>query len=174
MISAAQLLAIMPSAGAHASLYAAPLGTAADEQDINTPRRLAAFLAQVAQESGELRYVRELSSGQQYEGRKDLGNTEPGDGRRFLGRGLLQATGRAMYAELERALNLPLLANPGLLEQPVPAARSAAYIFAHSKQCNPLADRDEFGSICHRINGGYLGLDARITYWLRARRVLGV
>lgn len=174
MITPSQFLVVMPNAGTRVGLYAGPLNDAMQEFDITAPRRIAAFVAQIAHESGELRYVRELSNGHQYEGRRDLGNTEPGDGARFLGRGLLQATGRAMYGELERALNLPLISNPELLEEPVPAARSAAYIWSHLKGCNVLADRDEFGGITHRINGGYLGLDSRLGYWLKARRIFGI
>jgi putative chitinase len=67
------------------------------ESGISTPLRMAHFLAQLAHESGELRYAEEIASGDAYEGRADLGNSEPGDGRRFKGRGLIQLTGRFNY-----------------------------------------------------------------------------
>ena len=54
---------------------------------INTPLRICAFLAQVGHESGQLRYAEEIASGAAYEGRKDLGNVHPGDGRKYKGRG---------------------------------------------------------------------------------------
>jgi hydroxyethylthiazole kinase len=65
---------------------------------IISPLRLAHFLAQIYRETGILQWNQELSSGAEYEGRKNLGNTEPGDGIRFKGRGLMQTTGRSNYA----------------------------------------------------------------------------
>jgi putative chitinase len=78
-------------------LYAGPLAAKMAAAAITTPLRQAHFLAQLGHESGELRYTEELASGDAYEGRRDLGNTVPGDGRRFKGRGLIQLTGRANY-----------------------------------------------------------------------------
>lgn len=173
-----QVLRIMPDAGARAVTFLQPLLAACDEFEINTPRRRAAFVAQIAHESGQLHYVREIADGSAYEPPSqkatDLGNTQPGDGRRFPGRGLLQATGRAMYERLSKALNVDLVAVPELLEEAPLAARSAGYIWTIDKHCNALADADEFGAITHRINGGYMGLDPRISFWLRARKVEGL
>ena len=92
-----QLRRIMPLAGKRAPLYAVPLSDAMAEYGIDTPARQAGFLAQIAHESGSLVYVEEIASGAAYEGRADLGNTEPGDGERYKGRGILQITGRANY-----------------------------------------------------------------------------
>lgn len=172
-VSPDQLRALMPYAIGKIAIFADPLNQAMVEFAVNTPKRRAHFLAQVAHESGELRYTAELSDGQQYEGRKDLGNVETGDGPRYKGRGLIQVTGRANYDECGRALNLPLIANPTVLETPPPASRSAAW-FWKSHGCNELADLDDFGSVTHRINGGYNGLDQRFHYHIIARRVLGL
>ena len=175
MLTIGQLLLIMPDAGTiRAETFVPPLRAALDEFDINTPRRRAAFLAQVAHESGQLHYVKELASGEAYEPPSpratELGNTQPGDGRRFPGRGLLQATGRGMYERLSKALNVDLVAAPELLEEAPLATRSAGYIWTIDKRLNQLADTDQFAAVTHRINGGYLGLDSRIGFWLRARK----
>lgn len=174
MISAAQLLAIMPDAGTRIETFLQPLVDAMEEFDITTARRRSCFLAQVAHESGELRYMAEIASGVQYEGRADLGNTQPGDGARYKGRGLLQATGRAMYEKLTHVLTIDVIRQPELLEEPYPACRSSAWIWSVEKDCNELADKDLFGSISHKINGGWLGIDSRLAFWLRARKAEGL
>lgn len=151
--------------------YIGPLNNAMEEFEINTPERQAAFLAQVAHESGGFHYVRELASGKAYEGRKDLGNTRPGDGVRYKGRGLIQITGRANYGQCGEALGVDLIENPDLLEEHGPACFSAAW-FWHSRNLNKLADEGDFKAITRRINGGYNGLADRLTYYERARREL--
>jgi len=153
--------------------FVAPLSDAMTEFSIFTQRQQAAFLAQVAHESGETRYTLELATGIAYEGRLDLGNDRPGDGVHYKGRGLLQITGKANYATFGKALNLDLLTHPELLEAPAGACRSAAY-FWHLHGLNELADADLFGSITKRINGGFNGIDSRLHYWLAARAALGV
>lgn len=169
----AELTAMMPFASQRSSIFAEPLTVAMREFGIDTPRRQAAFLAQLCHESGSLKYVKELADGSAYEGRKDLGNTQPGDGPRFRGRGLIQVTGRSNYRACGLALGLDLLASPELLERPENAARSAGW-FWQWRQLNQYADDDRFGSLTRAINGGYMGLDDRIQHWLRIRRVLGL
>lgn len=124
-----------------------------DEFEINTPARIRMFLAQIGHESGQLRYVRELASGEAYEGRKDLGNTKPGDGVRYKGRGLIQITGRANYASASLGLGLPLVEKPELLEEDENACRSAGW-FWYKHNLNTLADMGQFRVISYRINGG--------------------
>ncbi|MDO8039519.1 glycoside hydrolase family 19 protein [Janthinobacterium sp. SUN137] len=141
------------------------------EFGITTPARQASFLSQVGHESGQLRYVRELASGQAYEGRTDLGNTQRGDGVRFRGRGLLQVTGRANYAACGKALGLDLLAQPELLEQAVNACRSAGW-FWQTKGLNALADAGDQVKVTRRINGGTNGLAERQAFFAVAQRVL--
>ncbi len=85
--------------------------------DINTKKRAAAWLGNVAKESGELYYTEEIASGAAYEGRADLGNTVPGDGVRFKGRGYIQITGRHNYTRVAKELKIPCLTRPDLLEQ---------------------------------------------------------
>jgi len=86
--------------------------------EINTPKREAAFIAQLAHESGSFKYVKEIASGSAYEGRKDLGNIEPGDGVRFKGRGLIQLTGRANYKKASEFFNEDFISKPELIETP--------------------------------------------------------
>jgi putative chitinase len=174
VLSATQLLVIMPNAGTRVEAFCQPLADAMAEFEITTSRRVCAFIANVAEESGELRFLEELADGLAYEGRADLGNTQPGDGPRYKGRGLLQATGRAQYTTIGKALGLDLVNNPDLLKSPIEAARSAAWIWSIEKKLNPLADLDAFGTICHRVNGGFNGLDARLKYWLRGRKIEGL
>lgn len=170
-VTLVQLLAIMPLARLRAAGFLAPLNAAMLEFGITTPARQASFLSQVGHESGQLRYVRELASGQAYEGRVDLGNVRAGDGVRFRGRGLLQVTGRANYAACGKALGLDLLAQPELLEQTVNACRSAGW-FWQTKGLNALADAGDQERVTRRINGGVNGLAERLALYREARKVL--
>lgn len=169
----AELTAMMPFASQRALTYAPLLTAAMAEFDISTARRQAAFLAQVAHESGSLRYVKEIADGSAYENRLDLGNTSPGDGPRYKGRGLLQITGKANYRSCGLALGRDLVGSPELLERPEIASRSAGWYW-QSRSLNQYADTDAFGSLTRRINGGYNGIDDRIVHWLRIRSCLGL
>lgn len=164
---------VMPQARALADRFMVPLDTTCDEFDISTPERVAAFVAQIAHESGELHYVRELATGQEYEGRTDLGNTQPGDGIRFKGRGLIQLTGRLNYARAGAALILPLVDHPELLEEPVNASRVSGW-FWKTHGLNELADAYDFVRITRIINGGTNGLAQRQQYYERAKSALGL
>lgn len=150
---------------------------------IDTPERLAAFLAQVGHESGRLVYVRELwgptPAQRRYEGRADLGNNRPGDGKRYMGRGLIQTTGRANYAATREGLRQyaqaapDFEAQPELLELPQWAALSAAWYW-RSRGLNELADAGDFERITRRINGGLNGYPDRLALYAGACRALGV
>ena len=76
-----------------------------DRFDIDTPARIRHFIAQIAHESGGLKWLKELASGKAYEGRRDLGNTLPGDGPRFKGAGVIQLTGRFNYEQFAKSIN---------------------------------------------------------------------
>ena len=172
-----QLDAIMPHADERADRYLGPLNDAAVEYDIDTPARLAMWLAQLAHESAELRLVTEIADGSAYEGRLDLGNTQRGDGRRFRGRGLIQLTGRNNYAACSLALSGSadlLLEHPQLLaDDPLLACRSAGWYW-RSRRLNRYADAGDITGCTRVINGGRNGLPDRIRYYDRARAVLGV
>ena len=101
--------------------------------DIDTDKEIAAFIAQIGHESGQLRYVEEIASGAAYEGRKDLGNTQKGDGKRFKGRGLIQITGRFNYTQLSKDLGEDFVKNPELLSTPKYAVQSACWFWNKNK-----------------------------------------
>ncbi|NBD09631.1 glycoside hydrolase family 19 protein [Corallococcus silvisoli] len=167
-----QLCAVMPRlTPSVAASYLGPLLAAMREAEVTTVARVAAFLAQLAHESGELRYWEELATGDAYEGRKDLGNTQPGDGRRYKGRGPIQLTGRANYRAAGAALGLPLEDKPELAALPAHGFRVAGWYW-QSRHLNALADVADFVGVTRAINGGTNGLDNRVMYFDRAQRVL--
>lgn len=151
------------------------LEDAMHEFSINTADRQAAFLAQIAHESGSFRFLVEIwgptASQARYETRYDLGNVAPGDGFRYRGRGLVQLTGRANYKKAGDALGANLIDQPELLGQPALACRSAAW-FWKTHGCNELADAGEFEKITKRINGGLKGYAERLGFWEKAKAVL--
>ena len=187
-----QLITIMPNARSKAGIFLPALNAAMAEFGINTPARQASFLAQLAHESGQLVYVRELwgptPSQLRYERDAtaawpprartdrnqlpfDLGNSQAGDGSRYRGRGLIQITGRTNYIACGKALGLDLLNQPALLEQTVNACRSAGW-FWQSRGLNALADAGDQVAVTRRINGGTNGLAERLAYFKLAQKVL--
>ncbi|VVN71118.1 hypothetical protein PS689_00430 [Pseudomonas fluorescens] len=178
-ITTQQLLQILPNASSRAGVFVPALNAAMGRYGVVTKLRIAAFIAQIGHESGQLRYVRELG-GDKYLSKYDtgklaerLGNTPEadGDGQLYCGRGLIQITGRANYAECGEALGLGLISHPELLEQPQHAAMSAAWYWS-SRGLNSLADKADFLAITKRINGGTNGLADRQALYDRALKVL--
>ncbi|MBT2326139.1 glycoside hydrolase family 19 protein [Variovorax paradoxus] len=160
-----------------AQRFAEPITAAMAEFGIDTPARQAAFLAQIGHESGFLKYTVELwgptEAQKRYEGRKDLGNLQIGDGYRFRGRGLLQTTGRANYKATGDELGVDLEAHPELLGEPVLASRSAGHYW-QSHGLNRFADSGDFVTLTKRINGGTNGLAERQILWAASKAALGV
>ena len=165
---------LMPLARAeHAARYFEPLVQCMATNQIDTPLRQAHFLAQLGHESGSFRFPEEIADGRQYEGRVDLGNTQPGDGPRFKGRGLIQITGRVNYAAFGKARTRDFVTgdNPKLLAtDPMLAADCSGWYWT-SRGLNAMADRDDVRQITLRINGGFNGLDDR-TRRLRLAKCL--
>ena len=145
------------------------------EYGILQPQRRAMWLAQIGHESGGFVYTREIwgptPAQIRYEGRKDLGNTQSGDGKRFMGRGLIQTTGRANYKTTGDALGVDLVAYPEMLESDELAARSAAW-FWQRHNLNDYADAGDIEGCTRRINGGLNGLEDRKRRWEVAKRIL--
>lgn len=175
-MNAATLADAMNIPLARAQKWADPLTAAMTGGQINTRLRIAAFLAQIGHESGSLVYVKELGGPiyfAKYDGRKDLGNTQPGDGARFAGRGLIQVTGRANYLKASQALfgDNRLLSLPELLEQPEWATKSAVWYWS-TRNLNDLADSDRFTDLTRAINGGTNGLEDRRARYKYALSIL--
>ena len=173
-ITAQQLLQILPNAGQVAGVFVPVLNTAMSRYQIVGAKRIAAFIAQIGHESGQLKYVKEIwgptAAQARYEGRADLGNTVQGDGSKYRGRGLIQITGRTNHEACGEALGLDLISHPELLEKPQHACMSAAWFWA-SRGLNTLADAGKFDTITQRINGGQNGAADRQALYTRAMRV---
>lgn len=153
-----------------------PLNATMQEFGISTHAlRAAAFVAQVAHESGGFRYLKEIWGPTDAQKRYEppsalatrLGNTQAGDGYRFRGRGLIQITGRGNYADMGGKMGFDFLSNPDLLAEPLNAARSAGF-FWDSRKLNVLADAGDFAGITKKINGGLNGQAEREEYYHRA------
>ena len=185
MVTGEQLKSIMPRLSDTRNTELLPFLTAAmTEFAINTPARAAAFLAQLAHESGQFRFMEEIWGPTDAQRRYEpvtklsaaLGNTDAGDGKRFKGRGPIQLTGRANYQRFGNLLSVDLLADPARAASPEVAFRVAG-LFWSKKGLNELADvatADAFTAITKRINGGTNGLADRQMFYATARTVLGV
>ncbi len=135
--------------------------------NITNTLRLTHFLAQCAHESGNWRYRTELASGAAYEGRRDLGNTQPGDGVKFKGRGYIQLTGRANYKSFSDFVGVDCVANPELVATTYPMM-SAAFFFNSNKLwtiCDRGATDDIITLVTRRVNGGTNGLADRLKHF---------
>lgn len=145
-----------------------------DHYEINTPLRRCHFWAQAAHESGGFRYMHEnwgpTEAQKKYEGRKNLGNTQPGDGYLFRGRGIFQLTGRANYAQMAKILGRDLIQNPDLAATPE-VAMEIACEFWKTRKLNALADQDDVVGITKKINGGTNGLQERKAALVTAKRL---
>lgn len=166
------------STPANRQKYAQPLVLTAQQYCINTPIRLTHWLAQVGHESGELKYSEEIASGRAYEGRKDLGNTQPGDGVKHKGMGLIQITGKYNQTRYFKHIGRPeLIATPRIIaEDPYYSADSAGWFWCYgaSVDLNRVADKDNELLITRLINGGTNGLADRRRLLALARRAVAV
>lgn len=198
-ITVQQLLQIFPNAGRQAGVFVPVLNAAMNRYQIVGSKRIAAFIAQVGHESGQLTHlVESLNYSAEalqrawpsrfsaklaadvarkpeqiasiaYDNR--MGNTSTGDGWKYRGRGLIQITGKNNYCACGEALGLDLIAQPELLEKPQHACMSAAWFWA-ANGLNTLADAGKFDAITQRINGGQTGAADRQALYARALKVL--
>jgi len=150
------------------------------DQNMSTVNRVAGYLSQIGVESEELLYTRELGNSAyfnkydiQFSKKKaeELGNTSPGDGAKYKGRGLIQVTGKFNYAACGKALGIDLVNHPEILEQPLYASQSAGWYWG-SRNINAAADEDNIVKITKLVNGGKMHLDRRNSYYEKAKQVL--
>lgn len=181
MLTDSDLQQIMPRLPqAKRQLYLPYLNRVMEIYEIDTPLRASAFLAQIAHESGELKYMEEIwgptAQQEKYEPPSDLarrlGNTQSGDGFRYRGRGPIQITGRSNYKKYGDLLGVDLIGNPDLAATPQ-YAFSTAGVFWRLNGLNELADIQDFIAITKRINGGLNGLAERQRYYEIAKEALG-
>jgi putative chitinase len=168
-----------------------PLQETFEKYQINTPKRQACFIGQCMHESGGFKFLKEnlnysakalmatwpsrfpdMDMAEKYERQPEkiankvysgrMGNTEDGDGAKYIGRGLIQLTGKDNYRAFGEAIGEDLVANPQLVEQPRYAALSAGW-FWNKRGLNALADAMDVTTMTVRINGGRIGIDDRIA-----------
>ena len=150
---------------------------------LDNKKRIVHYLAQVFHESGKLLYVEEIASGKAYEGRKDLGNTQPGDGMLFKGRGFIQLTGRSNYTLFNNCdlVDKDVIETPELVSE-FPYNQMASMWFWRRNGLNELADKDDGGrmgedickQITKKVNGGYNHLAQRQFYYRRFKKEFGL
>ena len=177
-----------------------PLQETFEKYQINTPKRQACFIGQCMHESGGFKFLKEnlnysakalmatwpsrfpdMDMAEKYERQPEkiankvysgrMGNTEDGDGAKYIGRGLIQLTGKDNYRAFGEAIGEDLVANPELVEQPRYAALSAGW-FWNKRGLNALADAMDITTLTVRINGGKIGIDDRIAKINKALDIL--
>lgn len=176
IVDAPMLCDVMPSITEERAAEIVPiLNQVLIKYGIDTPQRLGAFLAQLAHESGEFKYFKEIwgptRAQRRYEGTslaRKLGNKLRGDGFRYRGRGPIQITGRANYEFYGKLIGLDLVGSPELAES-LQVGLELAGAYWSTKQLNKLADIGNFREITKVINGGYNGYRSRLKYWKIAK-----
>jgi len=186
-IDASVLSAIVPKVAIYAKVaqqatiidkFSAMLPELLDRFEVDTPLRIAHLLAQTAHESDSFCTTEEYASGAAYEGRADLGNTRPGDGKRYKGRGPIQLTGRANYSRFTVWLwaiidDCPdFAAHPELVAE-FPWAGWAVFFFWSTHGLNVYADHDDLAGATKVINGGRNGLSSRAAFLAKAKIAVG-
>jgi len=175
IITLAQVQKALPYNEGNAAKYFVNLGQAMKEGKLNTCPRVSAFIAQIGHESGDLRWMEELADGSQYEGELDKGNTQPGDGVKYKGRGPIQVTGRYNYGLITTYFNHDFINNPTDAALPQWGFRIALWYW-NTHNLTPLADlntQSGFDQITYLINGGYNGKADRDSHYAAAKQIWG-
>jgi predicted chitinase len=155
------------------------LNASLEQAQVTSARRAAMYLAQLAHESVEFRWMQEVDDGSAYEPLVNpklaakLGNTENGDGRKYNGRGAIQLTGKSNYRDCGQALGIDLLNRPELASAPENCFRVAAW-FWRKHNLGPMSDSGSVEQVTRVINGGLNGLAQRLFYYESALEALGL
>ncbi|MFD2695857.1 LysM peptidoglycan-binding domain-containing protein, partial [Sporolactobacillus shoreicorticis] len=148
------------------------LNSCLERYSITTKSRLCHFISQCSHESGAGKWTKELASGEAYEGRTDLGNTQPGDGPKFKGAGYIQLTGRSNYTKFANSIGDPEIINQGCDYVADKYPWTSAGFWWHSNNMNALCDTNpSVEAVTKRVNGGYNGLEDRRMYYNRCVQV---
>lgn len=142
---------------------------------LDTPRRLCHFLAQAAHECDGFRTLEEYGGPaywKKYEGRADLGNTQPNDGARYHGRGIFQLTGRSNYTDIGQTLKVPLDVNPDMAAESLLSLKIACEYWK-ARGLQRLADAHDITGLTKGVNGGLNGFEQRKQYYRRAWSIWG-
>lgn len=175
IIGAGTLTALFARMGAQKPI-AEELGLAANVHFrtygiLDSGLRLAHFMGQGGHESGGFRYMEEIASGAVYEGRADLGNIQPGDGRRFKGRGPIQLTGRANYRRVGRMIGIDLERHPQIVGHPS-IGLLVGCVYWSDRKLNAMADADDLLGLTKAINGGTNGIEDRRRRTAQAKELI--
>jgi predicted chitinase len=154
-----------------AEAYLGPMEKAMTKYDITSEMRSRMWLAQCGHESLSLLYFEEIADGSAYEGRKDLGNTSPGDGKKYKGRGPIQITGKYNYTKAQESLGIPLVDQPTLAADPFGASFDISAWWWYANGLNAISDTGDVTAATKKINGGTNGLSDRQTRYGIAQKL---
>jgi putative chitinase len=139
---------------------------------INTQSRMRHFVSQISHESGGGKWMKELASGDAYEGRRDLGNTQRGDGRKYKGAGFIQLTGRANYSDFSKYMNDPKIMD-GVDYVALNYPATSGGFWWYNNNMNALCDKNPtVEEVTKKVNGGYRGLEDREKYYKRCLEII--
>lgn len=149
------------------------LNATLEKYKIGNNLRISHFLAQVLIESNYFRYIQELGTGINYEGDESLGNTQRGDGRRFIGRGYIKIVGRKEYEDYKKYSGIDVITYPHIITTPRIAMDIAGWIW-DKKHLNIPADQDNIETITKVLTGDYLIIRERQDALRRIRKAIGL
>lgn len=175
-----QMLAILGD-GQRVDYFLHYINAWADTFEINTPLRMAHFLAQCCHETCGMKFLKEtgkpyyFNKYEQGKLAKMLGNTQKGDGMKYRGRGLLMLTGRGNYKAYQTSgyCKGDIMDEPEWLEKPLGATKSGMWYW-WKNGLNALADKDDVVAVTKKVNGGTNGLDERKKWLVKCKKALGL